>query len=166
MPYITPDARSKYDSVISVFVETLNRKSFFGQVPAVLIAILEGCFGNGHDTRYVKQNEAVGVLACMEHEWRRRMELGAVLPDCVEIARDSLDVNSRQFVEKMIRLLSQEDSSVLAGHLNYSITVLMLESVRRTIVGIAEIPALISGVRERWYDCNTAPYEDSAIKKN
>ena len=76
MPYIKPEKRAAFDSLIDALKkELVNQQlddpedNMEGNINYVITRLLKKCYGNN----YAELNDAMGLLSCITHEFYRKI---------------------------------------------------------------------------------------------
>ncbi len=166
MPYIQNDKREPYDRIVSDFIRSCPRETWPGRMTALVFTVFKSLYGSASNTRYYKQNEAIGVLAAAMLELRRRCGDTLSGPKNLEDWQ-SIVPDVASFAQRVLELLPSDDGEQRPGHLNYLITELILAAGAAGTVDIhKEACDFIMGLAAEWYRQVTGPYEDAAIQKN
>lgn len=73
MPYIAPEDRQlPYSTYVQSIWDLCESKTWREQFANLLRETLVTVYGDKNETRYFKQNEMDGVLACVSLEWAHR----------------------------------------------------------------------------------------------
>lgn len=168
MPYIPAEDRAlPYQEFISELCEETGA-NFKSGAAQFFYAVLTAVYGDAERTRYFRQNELHGVLACMRMEWEQRWCPKLDTRDwhfpLFELAQGAQSLCA--LAARVVECIPREDETRRAGHLNYFITLLMVEAVSRRLLTKEEVPPYIDAIASQIYAVVTRPYEVQAIGKN
>lgn len=169
MPYIAPEDRQlPYSTYVQSIWDLCESKTWREQFANLLRETLVTVYGDKNETRYFKQNEMDGVLACVSLEWAHRWGRESSQTTPLQLAHLTTypEGEADRLAQAVAEIVPVDDETRRAGHLNYFITIAMIEAVSRKLIEIQQVPGYIDAVASWIYATTTRPYEEQAIEKN
>jgi hypothetical protein len=166
MPYIKLEERTAYQDLLKEIFSNLEKSSFKESFAGFAATIFQNLYGSADATRYYLQNELCGVLACAALEWSRRT--GVALNQAPPLAAKQNPCSSqlKEIAYLITAFISSRPETDRPGHLNYFLTLCMIEAAQRSFVTPEEVSLLLHTLLLQTYKTQTGPYEDRAISKN
>lgn len=165
MPYIAPEQRPEFDSLVQEFLSDIDAGNWPRRFLALVVSLGEEIYGEGKHTRYYLQNEYAGVLASAAREWARRVGGQAgQFPRSAPL--DSPNNHCAFVAAKVAGTIAQGDVTLRPGCLNYFLTSVLIAACQKHLLAPRQAPSLLILGHLLWYERVTGPYEDQAIARN
>lgn len=169
MPYIAKPERDPYDKAAELLLSALDPDAWRQQLAPVVCEVGRRIYGAPDSTRYHRQNEFLGVLACMANEWQDRLRVPAYGADASLSFEPMGQSESAQFEDTIAyihRLLEKEADEARPAKLNYLLTSAMIGIVEAAWCPADYPPSYVRAMARWVYQTAVRPYEDRAKAEN
>lgn len=158
MPYIKPEDRPQWATIITSLVEKVGNSS--GRL-RYLLCVIAGKIANGG--RYANYERAMGFLTCLKYEFDRRLSVLQRYNMSMKAIEFDLYQESTAINTNFVHGISKEAQG---GHMNYLLSSIYEQLILRGYFEKEIISAVMHCAIEDFYYKEIAPYEDKKISEN